>query len=668
MQMRRINPSAATLIIVMGFLFCRSSLLFSDNADSKPADDTPLIERLESATGEKKLEVLLELSRHFVFKSPEKVIAYASQAFALAETLGLDKEMGRALTARATGYLHSGRLDEAETDYRAGLVLGESIQNHSIIGASLNGIAAVALKRGDANDALAHFQRAIRHIRLAGDRQRLAGIFSNISLIHYRGGELRKSLDFMLKALAIYEELKYRPGIGVVLNSIGNVYNRLNNPDQAMDHFNKALKIARETSNLQLVTVCLVNIGEIHKGRGDWSRALSLFNEAYKSAEKLGSPDYMAVSRNNMGDVYSRQGYPDKALRSYRNSLELFEKMNAKPRMAASHLNIGNVYLDLNQLKLAEKHLREAVRLAVATESRSLQKDAVWSLIRLYETRGEFTRALSYFREYTTLQTQLFSHENYAKLTALQAKYESENLRRQKQIRESAAQIETLQKKRKSLLLLYIITAILLALLLLIIFYRRYRLRMRTNLELREAYSRMEQMAKYDSLTRLYNRRSIMERIEIEMVRLGRTWRPFALIMMDVDGFKQVNDTYGHECGDQVLVHLSELINRHLRKQDVASRWGGEEFLLMLPETTMDGAEILAEKVRGIVESTPTIYQEHKIGITVTLGINVFSKPGPVSECIRGADNAMYFGKKKGKNTVVRVDRIPEAQLTSIPN
>lgn len=636
------------------------SFLNSAETDSPAPDEiaAKFEHALETATGKERLDILLELSEYHVSRHPQKVILYATRALELARELDSKVAMGRSHIQRAGGFLQSGNLDGAREDYRAGLRIGSESEHHGLMGAALNGVAAVALKRGDSTNALANFQRAIRHIRQAGDRLRLAGIFNNISLIHYRSGELRKALDFMLKALRIYEKLDQQPGVGIVLNSIGNVYNRLNNPDQAMSHFQSALKIALETDNLQLAVVCRVNIGEIHKDRGHFSEAMAKFVSAHTDAKKLDSLDYMAVCLNNIGDVFHRRGLWRDALNSYQQSLELFQRMNAKPRMVASHLNMGNLYLDLNRLDLAETHLKLAVRLAVDTESRSMHRDAVWSLIRLYENKKDLAKALKHYREYTTLQTLLFSRENYAQLLALQAEYESEQRLSAQKSEESSIRIRQLDRKRRILVTLFLIAVLAMGIMILLFLYRRHRLRTRTEMELREAYARMERIARFDNVTRLYNRHSILERIDIEMVRMGRTWRPFCLIMLDVDDFKSVNDTYGHECGDRMLRHLAELVRNHLRQADVAARWGGDEILIMLPETDMEGGAVLAGKLRSLVEATPMDYRNRKISLTVTMGINVYNRPGPVNECIRGADRAMYAGKKMGKNTVVRLDEV----------
>lgn len=204
-----------------------------------------------------------------------------------------------------------------------------------------------------------------------------------------------------------------------------------------------------------------------------------------------------------------------------------------------------------------------------------------------------------------------------------------------------------------------IIAILILTCLLIISVYLRKKLQKGIDKELNEAYTRMEQLAIYDPLTHLYTRKSMRERIEIEMLRMGRNWRPFCLILLDIDDFSIINEKYGPESGDKILLSLSLLLKESLRLQDAASRWGGEEFLLLLPGTPIEGGVILAEKIRKKVENSKVMYGEEDISFTITLGINVYERLGPTNECILGALHAMTHGKKSGKNIVIRADEIP---------
>lgn len=171
--------------------------------------------------------------------------------------------------------------------------------------------------------------------------------------------------------------------------------------------------------------------------------------------------------------------------------------------------------------------------------------------------------------------------------------------------------------------------------------------------ELRAKAKDLELASRTDALTGLNNRRRVMEKLNEEAVRFQRNQRPFSVIICDVDHFKKVNDTYGHDCGDAVLKALADLLGWHIRKQDCLARWGGEEFLLLLPETNATGAAVLAEKLRRRVAEFEFTYAGATIPLTMTFGVAEFIRDYGVDACIVGADSALYKGKADGRNRVV---------------
>ena len=171
--------------------------------------------------------------------------------------------------------------------------------------------------------------------------------------------------------------------------------------------------------------------------------------------------------------------------------------------------------------------------------------------------------------------------------------------------------------------------------------------------ELKAKARELELASRTDPLTGLFNRRHLLEKIEEERVRYQRNTRPFSVIICDIDHFKKVNDVYGHDCGDAVLKAIAGLLGRLIRKQDCLGRWGGEEFLLLLPETAAEGATVLAEKLRKRVEEHEFVYVGLKLPITMTFGVAQYNNDYGIDACIVGADSALYKGKSNGRNCVV---------------
>lgn len=167
-------------------------------------------------------------------------------------------------------------------------------------------------------------------------------------------------------------------------------------------------------------------------------------------------------------------------------------------------------------------------------------------------------------------------------------------------------------------------------------------------------YVLSREMAIYDDLTRLYSRAYFVECFEKEFEKSRRYGGHLSLIMLDIDHFKKINDQYGHPEGDEVLRQLAKIIGRFLRKADVPVRYGGEEFVLLLPETRWDQAGILAERLRATISAHSFILKQKEVHVTVSLGVAGYpeSEVDSKDDLIFLADTALYLSKEKGRNMV----------------
>ncbi len=156
--------------------------------------------------------------------------------------------------------------------------------------------------------------------------------------------------------------------------------------------------------------------------------------------------------------------------------------------------------------------------------------------------------------------------------------------------------------------------------------------------------------ASTDALTGTLNRHAIYHNLSREIERAQRYRKPFSIILFDIDLFKTVNDTYGHMTGDRVLIEIAKLVSQSIRQTDSFGRWGGEEFLLILPETEIEAAHHLAERVRLMFEKNSFANVGH---ITASFGVTTFQENQSLEDMLRHADNAMYCAKQNGRNQVV---------------
>ena len=159
-----------------------------------------------------------------------------------------------------------------------------------------------------------------------------------------------------------------------------------------------------------------------------------------------------------------------------------------------------------------------------------------------------------------------------------------------------------------------------------------------------------ESLAKIDSLTKLSNRRDALHKLKYEYNRMLRTSEPVTVLLCDVDYFKKINDTYGHEAGDQVLVSLAETFNATIRSQDTVARWGGEEFLFVLPQTNLQHSFNFSEKIHQMVRALAIEYKGQTIQLTLSIGAVELNKEQPLEESIHIADEQLYLAKNAGRN------------------
>ena len=172
--------------------------------------------------------------------------------------------------------------------------------------------------------------------------------------------------------------------------------------------------------------------------------------------------------------------------------------------------------------------------------------------------------------------------------------------------------------------------------------------------ELRRSNLLLQELAQTDPLTRLFNRRNLYEKLEIELNRCFRGENPLSLIMADIDHFKRINDQYGHQVGDKILVRVANLLKKQLRAYDMAARYGGEEFCLVLPETGLEAALEVAERIRRNAEMMSFGPELEKDRLTISFGVAAFegNAKGSMDELIRLADDALYDAKNSGRNQV----------------
>ena len=178
---------------------------------------------------------------------------------------------------------------------------------------------------------------------------------------------------------------------------------------------------------------------------------------------------------------------------------------------------------------------------------------------------------------------------------------------------------------------------------------------------LRQSFDEMSQLVRTDPLTGIANYRYFVMALEQEIERTQRSEQPTSLVMVDIDFFKKVNDDWGHEVGNQALVHITRQIQKTVRKLDIACRYGGEEFAIILPNTNLAASIPVANRIRQQIAETPLLVDNKPLSLTASLGIDTFL-PGQTctpEELVQRADHYLYQAKQQGRNQVCHATLLP---------
>lgn len=462
--------------------------------------------------------------------------------------------------------------------------------------------------------ALPHYFTALAASDAANDPIESAKTASNIGILYMNIGDLEQSRAYLVRSLSGFEQASFKPGIGGALINLGAVAGKFG----ARAAKNDDAELARREYQL------LGNLNE---------RARDLFIE-------LGNPRGIAYADANIGDAFEHLGQPRQALIHHQRSLDVRRQVGDVFGTIDSLIKSATAMISLAHYDAAGQALDEAIALLPDEDVFQIRKDIAQQRVTLAEQSGDFRAALAAQRDVTRYAALSADADQMERITALQDRFDADQAERQIELLRSDAHLGELQLQRQRQVSLFGILASVLISMLLLVLYSRYRLGVNA--------------ARTDDLTGLSNRRHQLQLMRNEVHRVERGSPPFCLLMADLDDFKAINDSHGHGVGDSVLREVARRLRQIIRSQDSVARWGGEEFLLLLPESSLSGALTLANKLREHIAGSPFTVAgvPEPIHVTVTLGASEYRRGMALDECIKSADAALYHGKDAGKNRI----------------
>lgn len=573
---------------------------------------------LKSATGEKKILILDELQKSYWKIYPQASLEYGITSLKLSAENKDRLQQAQQLQNIAISYKYLENYDKAIEYMNLSLKSARRADNIEL---QITAFYYLAVFNNFLGNNVVAFEYAVKALDMSKQHKN----YSGLARCHFIIAEIYYDLEDLVGAYENYElsldqhyNFDNNTSLALTCEKLGEI--DIVNEDYyfAELHYKTASENYNEIDNLESLVRTYEALGKIYTKTGDKEKAYVYIQKFADTNEKL---DQEINSNKYLYsyEFYNIIGNEDKALKYYK----LYTEHQDSLKLAVNQEQVKTLISDIEVKHEIEKAKTTEKLVKVTKAAKKKQK-----LIEKLETDTQ------YKERNMKLETD---HKN-KQIEKLQYERVINNLKMSK------------QKKDQNIYIFFIIITILVAILLFVIasiFMGKYKMKKKYSID-------MEKMAKTDPLTQLPNRRAVLNQINYETLRFKRNAEPFVIAISDIDDFKYVNDTYGHDAGDKVLTVLSNLIKKTIRKQDICARWGGEEFMFLFPDTDNKGGKIISEKIRKAIGKEKFEYEGSSLSITMTFGICTFSEELTIDECITNADKALYEGKKLGKNRIVQ--------------
>ena len=577
----------------------------------------------------------------------------------------IQRQLGETYKKLAQSYKRLKNREQTAHFYTKALEVYSNLGDLKLMARTLNTLAEAHRYLDNLVLALDYSTRALEIHKDIDDPVGFAKALLGAGIIYRHINLYEKSLEHINEAYLYYKKVNNMLGIAKTSNQMGLVYTRLRQFDQAEFFYQITIDLPKGMVEEKTLASALREMAVINLESGDLASAMQYAKKAYITYKNKNLTSYISTTARIIGNIYRAQGNNNKAIEYYKESLSFAREAGGKLYEIKSLTALAGILIGIDTNE-AISLLKRSLALSTEIDDK-LHMLYAYREIRIAEKlRGRIEESLRYAEEEIALtdiiqnersedklaleKAHLHSYKMEIELETLREKEKRHQLELEKKNNqiEIAAQarviseLELSKNKYASIALAFLLAACL-AIVLLV--YRSFIASKKRNEEL-------DYLAARDPLTNCYNRRILFEVMNRDFMDLPQI-EEYCILMVDIDHFKSVNDTYGHSIGDTVLCGVAELLQANIRKSDSVARFGGEEFCIILPNTTQEQAIRIAEAIRIKVEKATF----EDIPVTCSFGVtSIKFKARTPSELIEQADLALYEAKSLGRNQVALWD------------
>lgn len=592
----------------------------------------------EFADAFEKVDVLNDFAWELRTSEAVRALEISQQSYQLSEACFYLKGMAVSLRNQGFCNLQLSNNQLSLTKSQESLRLFEEMHDSAGQAAALNVVGNAYHAMGEYAKALEAHGKSLGMRKESGDLQGQSASLNNIGIVFQRLNDSAKALEYHFASLKIKEEISDPQGQSASLNNIGLIYEEIGDKDEALDFYNQSLKIGIEIGDRHVQGVALMNVGNVYSQLGDAALAMNYHLESLKIRQEISDKEGEATSYINIGELHAKSSEVNHALVNYYKGLEIARQIGDRFLQATVLYDIGILYSKQGNHSGAKTHLEHALGIAKEIGAKEVLYKSHKSLSEACEAAGDFTAALKHFKSFGEVREAVFNEAGEKRIRTLLIQAELEKAEQEKEIYrlrnvEMVEAYEELENKNVQL-------------------KESDKQKSQLLKELRRQAEKLEKQAQEDSLTGLFNRRYADYQLSQEFKRAIRFGRTMAIAMADIDHFKAINDQFAHQIGDEVIRTVGQIMENTCRAIDTVSRYGGEEFLLIFPETAAVNGVVACEKIRKAVETFPWDQLISGLRVTVSIGLSDDLSVSTPDRMVAKADAKLYEAKESGRNRI----------------
>ncbi|MFD2165895.1 diguanylate cyclase [Thalassotalea euphylliae] len=487
------------------------------------------------------------------------------------------------------------------------------------------------------------------------DKDEAGYIYLSIGQSQYAHGFLEDSLKNLKKAYDIYIESNDQSNLSDTLNSLANLYSDFGDNQTAISYLQEALIIKKKVQDIFSSSVIAYNLGKIYAKDKQLELAEASINESLSLAKQINDEIGVYWAKMGLADIYRADGRYSEAIALFSETAAVFKQTGANSELFNAVSGLFDCYYALKQYQLAGKQLEIMKNLGAVLNSEDSERQILKRESNLAYALGEYDKAYQALKLLSEQQQKRHELEKKQNIQRLKVSFDTDITLNKNQLLQKENEVKQLridrQNSQRLLLIVIVCLSVILVLFIAALLYRQ--------IKRRQFY---RDLALKDPLTEAPNRRSVISAAE---QMLAETSVSNVLILIDLDNFKSINDTYGHDVGDDVLKAFAQSCRENLRKQDAYGRYGGEEWLLVLQDLDENQAYSVLQRIHATLNSQPIKgYPENRL-INFSGGAVIDSTENihQLQVAVKLADKRLYDAKQAGRNAVTFVEHMrPIAQ------